>query len=221
MAGVGLWLQEHGNNNLNPTDSARSPLIYLASRSPRRRELLSQIGVHHEVVAVDVDEEPRPGEAPAEYVIRLALEKAQTAHEALAGRSPLPVLGADTAVVIGGQILGKPRDPDDFLAMMDSLSGRSHKVLTGVALVGEKRESRLSVSKVTFRPVSAQEARAYWESGEPADKAGGYAIQGLGALFISRLEGSYSGVMGLPLYETAELLRSAHIELLPIKAGAK
>jgi septum formation protein len=206
---------------LSLTENACAPLIYLASRSPRRRELLSQIGVHHEVVVSDVDEDPRPGEAPAEYVIRLALEKAQTAHDALAGRPQLPVLGADTAVVIGDQILGKPRDRDDFLAMMNRLSGRSHKVLTGVALVGEKRESRLSVSKVTFRPVSAQEAMAYWQSGEPADKAGGYGIQGLGALFITRVEGSYSGVMGLPLYETAELLRSAHIELLPIKAGTK
>ena len=204
---------------MNPTESACSPLIYLASRSPRRRELLSQIGVHHEVVVADVDESLRPGEAPVEYVIRLALEKARTAHEALAGRPLLPVLGADTAVVVGDEILGKPRDRGDFLAMMERLSGRSHKVLTGVALVGEKTESRLSVSKVTFRSVSAQEAMAYWESGEPADKAGGYAIQGLGALFITRVEGSYSGVMGLPLFETAELLRSAHIELLPNKAS--
>ena len=203
---------------MNQTETPCSPSIYLASRSPRRRELLSQIGVHHEVVVTDVDESLHPGEAPAEYVIRLALEKARAA---LGGQRLLPVLGADTAVVVGNEILGKPRDRDDFLAMMERLSGRSHKVLTGVALVGEKTESRLSVSKVTFRPVSAQEAMAYWESGEPADKAGGYAIQGLGALFITRVEGSYSGVMGLPLYETAELLRSAHIELSPIKATQK
>lgn len=204
---------------MKPTESACAPLIYLASRSPRRRELLYQIGVHHEVMVPDVDEDPRPGEAPAEYVIRLALEKAQTAHDALTGRPLLPVLGADTAVVIGDQILGKPRDRDDFLSMMERLSDGSHKVLTGVALVGEKRESRLSVSRVTFRPVSECEALVYWESGEPEDKAGGYAIQGLAALFITRVEGSYSGVMGLPLFETAELLRSAQVELLPAKAG--
>lgn len=195
---------------------ADTPLIYLASRSPRRRELLLQIGVHHEVVHADVDESLHPGEAPAEYVIRLALEKARAARQ---GRPSLPVLGADTAVVIDNEILGKPRDRDDFLAMMRRLSGHSHKVLTGVALVGEDEESRLSVSKVSFRTLSEREAEAYWESGEPADKAGGYAIQGLGALFITRVEGSYSGVMGLPLFETAELLRAAHIELLSPKAG--
>lgn len=200
---------------MKPKDTAGSPLIYLASRSPRRRELLLQVGVHHEVLHTDVDESLHPGEAPAEYVIRLALAKARAAHESLPGQPGLPVLGADTAVVIDNEILGKPRDREDFLAMMERLSGHSHKVLTGVALVGKTEESRLSVSKVTFRAISRQEAEAYWESGEPADKAGGYAIQGLAALFISRVEGSYSGVMGLPLFETADLLRSAHIELLP------
>ena len=188
--------------------------IYLASQSPRRRELLQQIGVAHEVIAVEVNETPHPGEPAAEYVIRLALAKADAGQAAVRERSPLlPVLAADTAVVAGETILGKPGDRAVALAMMRRLSGSSHKVLTGVALVGGRRESRLSVSRVTFRAVTTAEAEAYWQSGEPADKAGGYAIQGLGAIFVSRLEGSFSGVMGLPLFETAELLKRAGIEL--------
>ncbi len=194
------------------------PLIYLASRSPRRRELLNQIGVPHEAVAADIDETPQPGEAPSEYVIRMALEKARAGRK-MAGPG-LPLLAADTAVVVDDEILGKPLGREDFLAMMARLSNRSHKVLSGVALLDESAHSRLSVSRVTFRAVSPQEAEAYWASGEPADKAGGYGVQGLGAMFISRLEGSYSGVMGLPLYETAELLRAAGIDLLAQRPGA-
>ncbi|HEC15343.1 MAG TPA: septum formation inhibitor Maf [Sedimenticola sp.] len=194
------------------------PQIYLASRSPRRRELLNQIGVRHEVVSVDVDESLRSGEAPAEYVIRLALEKARAARAAVGAGPAVPVLAADTAVVVDDEILGKPRGRDHALAMMARLSGRRHEVLTGVALVGKKTASRLSVSHVSFRPVGPDEALAYWHSGEPADKAGGYAIQGLGALFVSRLEGSYSGVMGLPLFETAELLLAAGVGLLSAPA---
>ncbi len=192
------------------------PQIYLASQSPRRRELLAQIGIYPKVVTVGIDECPHPNEAPAEYVIRLALEKANTAHSALNEDEMLPVLAADTSVVIDNKILGKPANCDHALAMMQQLSGRTHQVLTGVALVDNKKiRSRLSVSHVTFRLVNEGEALAYWNSGEPQDKAGGYAIQGTGALFISRLEGSYSGVMGLPLFETAELLRSVAIEALP------
>jgi septum formation protein len=190
------------------------PQIYLASRSPRRSELLSQIGVIHEAVIAEVDETPQPGEAPAEYVLRLALEKAAAGRSAAAGAPALPVLAADTAVVVEDEILGKPSNRDQALGMMAQLSGRSHKVLTGVALATEEMNSRLSVSRVTFRSVSTAEANAYWQSGEPSDKAGGYGIQGLGALFISHLEGSFSGVMGLPLFETAELLRAAGIKLL-------
>ncbi len=187
--------------------------IYLASLSPRRRELLHQIGVAHESVRVEVDETPRPGEAPAEYVLRLALAKADAGLDATRDRSRrLPLLAADTAVVVDGDILGKPEDEAQALAMMRRLSGRSHKVLTGVALIDAERNSRLSISRVSFRPVSDDEAKAYWQTGEPADKAGGYAIQGCGAVFISRLEGSFSGVMGLPLFETAELLRKAGIK---------
>lgn len=185
------------------------PQIYLASQSPRRRELLDQIGVHYKVIGTDIDERPHPDEAPAEYVVRLALEKAHTARKLLTPGFQLPVLAADTTVVIDNEILGKPQDREDALAMMQRLSGRGHKVLTGVALVGKKSQTRLSVSDVNFRIVSPDEALAYWESGEPVGKAGGYAIQGLGAVFISRLEGSYSGVMGLPLFETAELLSLA------------
>ncbi len=198
----------------NENDHGMSSHIYLASRSPRRGELLSQIGVLHEVVPAEVDETPHPGEAPAEYVIRLALAKAQAGRDGLGNHPLLPVLAADTAVVVENEILGKPQDREEALAMLARLSGRSHKVLTGVALAGDELESRLSVSTVTFRTVTPSDAAAYWNSGEPADKAGGYAIQGLGALFISRLEGSYSGVMGLPLFETAELLRNAGVQLL-------
>ncbi|PLX62195.1 Maf family protein [Sedimenticola selenatireducens] len=187
------------------------PLIYIASHSPRRRELLLQIGVHHTVVGITIDETPLPGEAPSEYVIRMALEKARAGRQATNQKPPMPVLGADTAVVVNRRILGKPRDRDDAIAMLELLSDTTHKVLTGVALIDQREETRLSVSKVSFRPIQPQEAAAYWDSNEPADKAGGYAIQGMGALFISRLEGSFSGVMGLPLFETGELLQRAGI----------
>lgn len=185
--------------------------IALASRSPRRRELLAQIGVRHRVVDVDIDESPRPAEVPAEYVLRLALAKAREGH----GLEPgLPVLGADTAVVVDDAILGKPADRAEAMAMLARLSAREHRVLTAVALVGDSEATRLSVSHVRFRAVGTDEAAAYWATGEPADKAGAYAIQGLGALFVETLVGSYSGVMGLPLFETAELLRHAGIDLL-------
>ncbi len=187
------------------------PQIHLASQSPRRRELLHQIGIRHAVVAVDIDETPRPGEAPAEYVLRLALAKARAGH---ALRPERPVLGADTAVVVDDVILGKPTDRADAIAMLGRLAGREHRVLTAVALVGEREETRLSVSHVRFRALAAGEADAYWATGEPADKAGGYAVQGRGALFVESLTGSYSGVMGLPLFETGELLRRAGISPL-------
>jgi septum formation protein len=182
--------------------------VHLASQSPRRRELLAQIGIRHDVIAVEVDETPLAGEAPAEYVLRLALAKARAGHGL---RPDRPVLGADTAVVQDGRILGKPLDRQDAAAMLAQLSGREHRVLTAVALVGEREETRLSVSHVRFRPIDAAEAAAYWETGEPADKAGGYAVQGLGALFVESVSGSYSGVVGLPLFETGELLRRAGI----------
>jgi septum formation protein len=184
-------------------------LLVLASASPRRAALLEQIGVAHRVCAVDVDETPLQGEAPTDYVTRLALTKARAG--ALEAADSL-VLGADTAVVLGEEVLQKPRDRDHGVEMLLALSGREHGVMTAVALAGRgAREDalRLSVSRVWMRPITRQEAFAYWETGEPRDKAGGYAIQGLGAIFIARVDGSYSGVVGLPLCETAELL-SAH-----------
>ncbi len=187
-------------------------MIYLASQSPRRSELLSQIGVCHEILPVDIDETPRTDETPEDYVQRMALSKARAGRALRADR---PVLGSDTAVVLDGRILGKPKDRDDGMAMLVALSGRTHRVLTGVALVDARGDHyRLSDNQVGFRGLSDAEIAAYWHTGEPADKAGGYAVQGLGAIFVNHLSGSYSGVMGLPLYETAELLRAADIPVL-------
>jgi septum formation protein len=184
--------------------------VYLASGSPRRRELLRQIGVAFEVIGADVDESVQPREAPAAYVERLARAKAQAGWQ----RAPAahPVLAADTAVIVDAAILGKPRDRDEAQRMLLMLSGRTHEVLTAVALQGAGgTQSRLCVSRVSFRAIDAAEARAYWETGEATDKAGGYAVQGYAAVFIETLAGSYSGVMGLPLFETAALLDAAGI----------
>ncbi len=190
--------------------------IYLASRSPRRRELLAQIGVDTELVTVAVDERPRAGEAAEDYVLRLAREKAAAGWQAVtAAKQPrLPVLGADTAVVVDGDILGKPVDREHGLAMLARLSGREHRVLTAVALCRGETACRLSETRVCFREIGADERRAYWDTGEPADKAGAYGIQGHGALFVRHIAGSYSGVVGLPLWETGELLAAAGIRLL-------
>lgn len=186
-----------------------SDLLYLASVSPRRRELLDQIGVPYRTVGVDVDETPRTGEAPHDYVLRLAAAKAD-AGWARVGAAGVSILGADTTVVLDGRILGKPADAVDARRMQGSLSGRTHVVLTAVALRSStETRSRLCRSEVAFRELADAECRAYWETGEPCDKAGAYAIQGFGAVFVRELRGSYSGVMGLPLYETAELLRAA------------
>jgi nucleoside triphosphate pyrophosphatase len=183
------------------------PVLVLASASPRRRELLWQIGVAHRVAIAAIDESPRAGESVGACVQRLALAKARNV-----GDAGLPVLGADTAVVLDGELLGKPRDRHSALSMLSRLSGRTHRVLTAVALVdGRGSQLRLSESEVQFRTLSDAECARYWDSGEPRDKAGGYAIQGLGAVFVSRLLGSYSGVMGLPLCETAELLDAAGV----------
>ena len=189
--------------------------IYLASRSPRRRDLLSQIGVRFAVVDAQVDETHHPGEHPEDYCLRLALEKARRARAALPPGDPRPVLGADTVVVVDGRILGKPDGLEASLLMMDALSGRSHRVLTAVALIAADGErTDLSESRVTFRTLTQDECLRYWRTGEPLDKAGGYGIQGLGALFIAGLNGSYSGVMGLPLFETGRLLGQAGIDLI-------
>lgn len=185
--------------------------VYLASASPRRRELLCQIGVAFRVLPVAVDERPLDGEVPDDYVLRLAKAKAQAGWP-LRPSQDAGVLGADTAVVVDGEILGKPKDKADGIAMLMKLSGRTHRVLTAVAVLSASGlEAALSRSEVTFRDLNAAEADNYWDSGEPRDKAGGYAVQGLGAVFISALAGSFSGVMGLPLFETARLLERAGI----------
>jgi len=186
------------------------PQLYLASGSPRRRELLTQIGVPFTALSAQIDETPFPDESPSAYVERLALGKAAAGLALLPagqGGSSACVLGADTAVVLEGRILGKPVDEADAVAMLMALAGREHEVLTAIALIDHQRcESRIVSSHVRFRPLRIEEARAYWASGEPADKAGSYAIQGLAAIFVQGLRGSYSSVVGLPLCETAELL---------------
>jgi septum formation protein len=185
-----------------------TPSLHLASTSPRRREILEALNLDFTIVHVDVDETPLDGESPADMVLRLAAAKAEAAE---IGPSDL-ALGADTAVVIDGQALGKPVDESDCLAMLAALSGRSHKVVTGVALREANRaQTVLSETDVYFREISRDEALAYWQSGEPCDKAGSYAIQGLGGVFIERIEGSYSGVVGLPVFETMVLLKNAGI----------
>src|ERR1700691_3306613 len=189
-----------------------SEFVYLASGSPRRRALLQQIGVPFQVLGVAVDERPRLEEAALAYVTRVAAAKAAAGWRQSLLNAPgnSPVLAADTAVVLDGRILGKPADRRDALDMLRQLSGRTHEVLTGIALVTQRGvESRHSRSEVTFRGISDLEAATYWDTGEPGDKAGAYAIQGRAAIFVANLSGSFSGVMGLPLYETAELLAKA------------
>ncbi|HFD81659.1 MAG TPA: septum formation inhibitor Maf [Gammaproteobacteria bacterium] len=187
--------------------------IVLASASPRRRELLRQIGVRFRQQVAEIDESRRRNEGLRDYVTRLALEKARAVAR-LGDAGALPVLGADTIVALGDRALGKPAGPEQAREMLSALSGRSHEVMTAVALAGSGEALALSVSRVWFRPLTEQEIEDYWRSGEPRDKAGAYAIQGLGAVFVERLEGSYSGVMGLPLYETARLLQDSGIQLL-------
>lgn len=193
--------------------------VYLASRSPRRRELLAGLGLRFEALGCAVDERRAPGEAPARYVERMAREKALAGAAALprraaGGRPPAVVLGADTIVVLDGDVLGKPRDGAETLRQLERLSGRGHEVLSAVAAArcpsdGAPPEVRLSPSRVWLRRLTAAERIWYRDTGEPADKAGSYAIQGLAAAFVTRLEGSWSAVVGLPLYETVELLRRA------------
>lgn len=193
--------------------------IYLASRSPRRRELLKQAGIAFEVLlyredarrGVDVDESPQAGEDPCDYVLRMARVKAQAASLRVQQRRLLdyPVLSADTTVVLDGRILGKPADHAEALAMLTALSGRSHEVLTAIAVCRHDRlETRVSVSVVEFAAVPIARLRQYAATGEPLDKAGAYGIQGRAGAFVKHLSGSYTGVMGLPLYETVELLEA-------------
>ena len=187
------------------------PHLYLASQSPRRRELLRQIGVDHEVLSVAVTEQPLAQESAQDYVQRLAREKACAGVSRLSMESlrSAPVLGADTIVVCAGEILEKPRDQIHAATMLRALAGQTHQVMTAVAIADETRhEVLLSTTEVSFRPLSDAEIAAYWRTGEPQDKAGGYAIQGLGAVFVRELRGSYTGVVGLPLEATMDLLQS-------------
>jgi len=185
----------------------KKDFVYLASASPRRSELLRQIGVPFEVRPADIREEQAAGEAPEAYVVRVAAAKAEAVWAAIRDAAPRPVLAADTAVVLDGTVLGKPRDAAEAAHMLERLSGRSHRVLTAVALHdGAGVEARLSASEVRFRATTAAERLQYCATGEPFDKAGGYGIQGHAAVFVEELRGSYSGVVGLPLFETAALL---------------
>lgn len=197
--------------------------LCLASASPRRGELLTQIGVDYTVFPVDVDETPLPGETAGAMAVRLAVLKATTAR----GHFVVPVpqdaskaadeyyfLGADTFGVLDGQFLLKPRDKIDAIDMLLAMSERTHQIISSVALVGDGAEwVRVSTSDVTFRRISATEADKYWETGEPSDKAGAYAIQGFGSVFVEYIQGSYSGIVGLPLKETTDLLINAGIEI--------
>ncbi len=185
-------------------------MIYLASASPRRQELLRQLGLTFEVIPSNLDEVPQPGERPQDYVARVARDKAHHVARRIweQGLAPHPVLGADTEVVLDGEVLGKPRDRAHGVEMLRKLSGRTHEVLSSVCVLHDGREhTALNLSRVTFRPLTEAEIATYWETGEPDGKAGAYAIQGRAAAFIERLEGSYSGVMGLPLYELAGILQ--------------
>lgn len=194
---------------LSPTVKERIPQLVLASASPRRADLLEQIGLCFIIKPVGIDEQQLPDENPEAYVCRLAAKKSdQCWQDSTLG---LPVLGTDTIVVLGDTVLGKPSNRESGLAILESLSGREHRVLSAVSLRGREHWQTLSETRVWFRKMAASEIRRYWETGEPYDKAGCYGIQGLGSLFVKRIEGSYSGVVGLPIYETAELLSKAGI----------
>lgn len=185
-------------------------MIYLASASPRRRELLRQLGIEFEAMPSHILEARQPGESPADYVIRVARDKARFVAGQIRERNlpAHPVLGADTEVVLDGEILGKPGDRAHGMEMLRRLAGRAHEVLSAICVIHrEKTHTALSTSRVTFGPLTETEIAQYWETGEPVDKAGAYAIQGRAAAFITRLEGSYSGVMGLPLHELAGILK--------------
>ena len=196
----------------------RNPRIYLASRSPRRRELLAQVGIRFDTIAFrdppredkEIDESAHPAETPVDYVQRVAQAKALHGWRIVGWRKlmPQPVLAADTTLELDGEIIGKPLDGDDAMRILHRLSDKTHRVLTAVAVAFEGRlEAALSVSEVRFAALDEDEIRRYVDSGEPMDKAGAYGIQGHAGLFVEQLTGSYTGVMGLPLFETGMLLR--------------
>jgi len=188
--------------------------IHLASSSPRRHEILTALGLSFTAAGVDIDESRYDGEPVADMVVRLAIAKAAAAREAV--DQSLPVIAADTAVAVDDEVLGKPGSQDEALQMLASLSGRTHTVLTGVALdyAGVVRTATTR-TEVRFREISPDEAQSYWQSGEPLDKAGAYAVQGIAGIFVENISGSYSGVVGLPVFETAALLADAGFDVLP------
>ncbi|MGI9284805.1 MAG: Maf family protein [Pseudomonadales bacterium] len=189
--------------------------LYLASASPRRSDLLTQLGLRFELLSAEIDEQPAAGELPEACVTRLARAKAEAGWQAAQRRQRIPVLGADTIVVINSTILGKPRDETDARRMLRLLSGRKHQVMTTVAICHNERvTSRTVVSDVQFKVLGEHEISAYWQTGEGSDKAGSYAIQGVGGMFVEHIAGSYSAIVGLPLFETAQLLREFGIDVL-------
>ncbi len=194
--------------------------IHLASSSPRRHEILDTLGLRFTAAGVDIDESRYDDEPVADMVVRLAVAKAAAARANV--DQSMPVIGADTAVAVDDRVLGKPVSGDDAAQMLASLSGRTHEVLTGVALdyAGRVRTTT-SVTEVRFREISPDEARAYWQSGEPLDKAGAYALQGMGGIFVEDIRGSYSGVVGLPVFETAALLADAGLYGLTLHPDSK
>lgn len=196
-------------------------MLHLASQSPRRRELLARLGLDFGVLDLDIPEQRQPGEPADDYVRRVAREKAGSGLLRVMATPGAVVLGADTEVVLDDEVFGKPRDAEDALAMLRRLSGRTHRVVSAVSLVSASREAQaVSVSEVTFAPLSEAHIAAYVATGEPFGKAGAYAIQGGGEAFISHLSGSYSGVMGLPLHETAHLLRGFGIDCPRVPSAA-
>ena len=187
--------------------------LILASASPRRAEILQQIGVDFQIEPADIDETPMLQESPADYVKRMAQQKAQHVIDSITGSSSV-VLGADTSVVLGYKIYGKPKNQQEAMAMLAALSGKTHQVLTAVAMGNKQRcLLKFSTTDVKFRELDPKECLDYWNTGEPLDKAGGYAIQGLGAVFVEKISGSFSGVVGLPIEQTAQLLRTFNVPI--------
>jgi septum formation protein len=196
-------------------------MLYLASKSPRRRELLSRLGLDFGLIDLDIPEHRQSGELPDDYVRRVAREKAGAGLLKVVATPDAVVLGSDTEVVLDDEVFGKPRDADDAAAMLRRLSGRTHRVVSSVWLVSASREKEaMSISEVTFDALDDARIKAYVDTGEAFGKAGAYAIQGPAEVFVSRLNGSFSGVMGLPLYETARLLREFGVEPSPHTAKA-
>jgi len=185
--------------------------LILASASPRRSELLTQIQLTHTIQIADIDETPLFNEKPMDYVLRVAHEKSLAVFKQQ--NADAVVLAADTSVVLDGEIMGKPDNLEHALGMLSALSGKTHKVYSAVSIRGEQIQECVCVSDVSFRRLSEQEIINYWHTGEPADKAGSYAIQGLGSVFVQSIQGSFSGIMGLPLFETAQLLANEGISV--------